>query len=53
MSKMGGAEGTARNPRSSAVGFGQFLDSTWLGTYKEVFGNTGETEAQILAKKKR
>lgn len=50
--KMNGAEGTKKNPRSSAVGFGQFLDSTWLGTYKQVFGNTGETNAQILAKKK-
>jgi hypothetical protein len=51
INKMGGAEGTGKNKSSSAVGFGQFLDSTWLGTYKEVFGKTNETDAQILAKK--
>lgn len=45
------AEGTAKNPASTARGFGQFLDSTWVGVYKEVYGNTGESNAQILAKK--
>jgi len=50
--KLGPVEGTGKNPRSSARGFGQFLDSTWLGTYKEVYGDTGESNAQILAKKK-
>lgn len=52
MGKMGIAEGTGKNPKSSAVGHFQFLDSTMVETYKKVFGNTGETEAQILAKRK-
>ena len=47
-----GAEGTGKNPTSTAVGYFQFTDRTWLDTYKEVFGKTGETDAQILAKKK-
>lgn len=50
--KLGPAEGTGKNPLSSAVGFGQFTDDTWLRTYKEVYGKTNETNAQILAKKK-
>jgi hypothetical protein len=45
------AEGTGKNPRSSARGFGQFLDSTWLETYKQVYGKGNETDQQILAKK--
>jgi hypothetical protein len=51
LQKLGPAEGTGKNKRSSARGFGQFIDSTWLGTYKQVYGDTGETDAQILAKK--
>lgn len=49
--KLGPAEGTGKNPRSSAVGFGQFTDDTWVDTYKKVYGDTKETRAQILAKK--
>lgn len=49
--KLGSAEGTSKNPRSSAVGFGQLTDDTWVDTYKKVYGDTKETRAQILAKK--
>ncbi len=52
LAKTKGAEGTGKNPKSSAIGYFQFTDSTWRGTYKAVFGNTGESDAQILAKKK-
>ncbi len=41
----------AKNPNSSAQGRYQFVDSTWLSTYRKVYGATGETQAQILAKK--
>lgn len=51
LQKLGPAEGTGKNPRSSAVGFGQFTDDTWVDTYKKVYGDTKETRAQILAKK--
>ncbi len=43
---------SAKNPRSSATGRYQFTDSTWLATYRAEFGNTGESDAQILAKRK-
>lgn len=36
---------------SSAFGRYQFLKSTWLTYYHRAFGATGETEAQILAKR--
>lgn len=41
----------AKNPRSSAEGLYQFVDGTFVRTYRAEFGNTGETDAQILAKK--
>jgi hypothetical protein len=45
------AEGTGRNPRSTATGVGQFLNSTWLDVYKRHFGAGGLTDAQILARR--
>lgn len=46
-----GGNDNARNPRSSAAGRYQFTDGTWKATYKAEFGATGESDAQILAKK--
>ncbi len=42
---------TAKNPKSSAQGRYQFTDKTWMSTYRKVFGETGESRAEILAKK--
>lgn len=47
-----GAEGgSADNPFSSATGFGQFIDSTWLDQFRKVFREQSETLSrdQILA----
>lgn len=41
----------AQNPLSSAKGFSQFIDSTWIDQYKKVYGDTGETDEQILAQR--
>lgn len=41
----------AKATTSSAYGRYQFLKDTWLETYKQTFPNTGETDAQILAKR--
>lgn len=45
---IGHAEGTARNPRSSAVGGGQFIDSTWLAVAPKITNTEGMSRAQIL-----
>ena len=42
---------TAQATTSSAYGRYQFTKGTWLGLYRAEYGNTGETEAQILAKR--
>lgn len=52
LKKLSPVEGTAKNSRSSAKGHFQFLKSTWIEEYKQVFGNTKETDEQILAKRK-
>lgn len=46
-------EGTARNPRSSAQGVGQFIDSTFIDTYRKTFPEQakGLTDARILAQR--
>lgn len=43
---------TAKNPNSSAEGRYQFTDGTWTAYYAKVFGDTGESRAAILAKKR-
>ncbi len=42
---------TARATTSSAYGRYQFTKGTWLGLYRAEYGNTGETEAQMLGKR--
>lgn len=55
--KLASAEGTARNPRSSAVGFGQFTDGTWIDTMRrhmpKLFADTMRSggRAAVLALK--
>ena len=41
----------AKNPRSSATGNGQVINSTWLEWYKGKYGDTGESSDEILAKR--
>lgn len=41
----------AKAATSSAYGRYQFLKKTWLSSYKETYGDTGESVAQILAKR--
>lgn len=41
----------AKAATSSAYGRYQFLKETWVNSYKATFGETGETRAQILAKR--
>lgn len=50
VAESGGVD-TAAATTSSAYGRYQFLQGTWLKTYKAEFGKTGETDAQILAKR--
>jgi hypothetical protein len=38
-------------PRSTAMGWGQFTNKTWLSYYKREIGANGLTDAQILAKR--
>jgi hypothetical protein len=42
---------TARNPDSTATGLGQFIESTWLGLFREHFPDRAQsmTDAAILA----
>jgi hypothetical protein len=44
-----GAEGTGKNPSSSAVGHFQFTKGTWLEYAPKVTNTAGMSEAQILA----
>jgi hypothetical protein len=46
-------EGTGDNPRSTAAGYGQFIDSTFIAVYKKTFPQEaqGLTDKQILAKR--
>jgi hypothetical protein len=43
-----GAEGSTRNPRSTADGYGNFIDSTWLSVAPKVTDTTGLSRDQIL-----
>ena len=49
--RVNAAEGTGQNPRSSAVGTGQFIDSTWLSVTKKYAPEAvaGKSDAEILA----
>ena len=46
-----GGKATAKNPKSSATGLGQFIESTWLDVINRHFPEVkrGKTRAQILA----
>lgn len=47
--KVTGAEGgAAKNPYSTAKGFGQFTETTFLEQYKKLFGDDGKSRSQIL-----
>jgi hypothetical protein len=43
------AEGSTRNPRSSADGYGNFIDKTWLSVAPHVADTAGMSRDQILA----
>lgn len=53
MDYMQGREGTGKNPRSSAQGPGQFIDSTFVDTYRKVFPDRAQSMSrdQILAQR--
>ena len=46
-------EGTGKNPRSSAQGIGQFIDSTFVDTYRKTFPDRARSmsPSQILAQR--
>lgn len=46
-----GGDPTAKNPNSTATGNGQFINSTWLNTFKKLNPNSGMTDDQILAQR--
>ncbi len=50
---IGQREGTGKNPRSSAQGVGQFVDSTFVDTYRKVFPQRAQNMSrdQILAQR--
>jgi hypothetical protein len=48
--KIAAAEGTGRNPNSSASGIGQFTNATYLTTFKQAFPDKANlSDAQILS----
>jgi hypothetical protein len=53
MGYMASREGTGKNPRSSAQGPGQFVDSTFVDTYRKVFPQRAQSMSrdQILAQR--
>lgn len=53
MDYMHGREGTGKNPRSSAEGEGQFINSTFIDTYRKVFPDRARnmSREQILAQR--
>ncbi len=46
------AEGTGKNPKSSAEGYGQFLDKTFVNTFRKTFpGEAGLSDQAILGRR--